>query len=161
MDLIADAVAALVPRYVQEVRVPGGTLALSLFVYFDGDAPYQLAPEMFAIPRAKLEAGVDGLELFDPHDPEGWEAEDVEAPNVDDVPEVRALLDHLNGIERDQDKTLRAYLAALQAALHDALGVIVFVLDTGYERPPREQLRAQLSAAEWAEWESAGRLPAE
>jgi len=156
-ELISRAVAALVPLYREQVTVPEGTLALSMFVYFDGYAASQLAPEMFAIPGAKLKAGVLD-ELFEPHDPEGWEAEAVEPPNVDDVPEVLALLEHLNADE-DDEPGLEAYLAALQVALHEALGVLVIVLDTGYAAEERDQLRAQLSDEEWAQWEAGDWLP--
>jgi hypothetical protein len=157
MDLAERAAASVAPEYVKALVVPEGTLALVMTAYFDGDSPSQLAPPLVAIPRAKLEAGHVG-ELFLPYEPEGFEGEELDGPEVDDNADVLALLAALNA-DWDEGRLLDTYLEALARHLHEAFGLLVIPDASGSSTSERDVLRGQLSDAEWADWEANDWLP--
>lgn len=138
MSLVDEAVQAATAAYVSSLEVPDGTRLLNLRVYFDGDDAGQLAPPSVTVPGRV----------------------DLDEPGVDDHPALVALLAEINGRE-DDDPLLDEYFAALALSLHRELGVVVVVsgTDVSFGASPREQLGAQLSDAEWAEWKANGWLP--
>jgi hypothetical protein len=138
MSLVDEAVQAATAAYVSSLEVPDGTRLLNLRVYFDGDDAGQLAPPSVAVPGRV----------------------DLDEPDAGEHPALVALLEEVNQHEDDED-LLEEYFAALALSLHRALGVVVVVsgLDVSFGASPREQLGAQLSDAEWAEWKANGWLP--
>jgi hypothetical protein len=163
--LVERAVAAAVEAYVAVLELPSPPpLALVLLVYFDGDAPYQLTPPPIAIPREKLEwcAANDCLpDLFLPWDPEEFPGTELELPEVSEDAALIALLDAINADWDEGEGLLETYFARLAPALHSALGVFVIVdgWDTTIDLPEREQLLAQMTPAQVADWEAKDWLP--
>ena len=80
-------------------------------------------------------------------------------PDVDADPDILALLERLNGDEYEE--LMEPYLAQLGLRLHERLGVLVIVdgMDVSYGAPEREQLLAQLTPEQLAEWTENDWLP--
>jgi hypothetical protein len=115
--------------------------ALVVPVYFDGDAAYQLAPPPLT------------------WDPRHGEGEELATPDVESDPDVLALLERLNGDEYED--LMEPYLAELGLQLHKRLGVLVLVtgVDSSFGAPAREQLLAQMTPEQVAEWTKKDWLP--
>ena len=163
MGLLERAVSSATAAYRSVLQVPDDTLGLMLRVYFDGDTTSQLTPPPLTIPRAKLDwcAANDRIDdLWEMWDPPDVPSEELRDPDVRDNAELIALLAEITDGGYDAG-LLEDYLAALSLSLHEALGVLVIVegLDESFGAPLREQLRAQMTDEQWAQWEANDWLP--
>ena len=101
-ELIESVSAAVCERYVADIKLPEGTGAILLRVYFDGDAAYQLAPP--------AHAGRWPWQLLE---------EEVAEPPVDDIPGIEEVLE----LAAEDDAVLQTYFEALTRRLEAALGI--------------------------------------
>ena len=101
-ELIERVSSTVCERYVADIKLPEGTEAILLRVYFDGDAAYQLAPP--------ANAGRWPWTLLE---------EEVAEPAVDDVPGIEEVLE----LAAEDDAVLQTYFDALTRRLQAALGV--------------------------------------
>jgi hypothetical protein len=145
---VAEAVAR---AYARDVPIPAGTKVVRVRVYFDGDATYQLAPPLQAYTHLWGNADV-------PDDLDGEDAEELDAAEVKDVPEIDALLARIND---DAYELLGEYFDELVVRIHAVLGVYAVYegLDWSFGSDVRAQLQRQLTAVERKEWAANDWLP--
>jgi hypothetical protein len=87
-ELIERVASTVSERYAADIKLPEGTEAILLRVYFDGDATYQLAPP--------ANAGRWPWQLLE---------EEVAEPVVDDIPGIEELLE----LAAEDDAVLQTY----------------------------------------------------